>query len=177
MQNLSLKKITGHAIVLLVYFGFALILWPFHKTILFAILFAFALNPILKKIKTNKKFKLSDLQAVFFLVISLLALFIIPFSVIIFKIVQSVGNLTEEGMAAHPFLNQVQEIAGSIMNYMIQLSSKMGFDIGNQFNISSMISKVGAKTIPILTEVFSNVPVFIFNLAVFIALLCFFLLT
>jgi predicted PurR-regulated permease PerM len=175
---MNTKKYVNMAIVILVYTAFATILWPFKQAIFFAILFSFALNPLLVKLKSKsfKKKHLTDFKAISFLVISLVGIFLLPVSIVFIKAVNAISQIDTNKISELPVYQKISDTGISIFNSANELTLKAGFDLSTQIDIKGFAAEAGKNALSFGSSVLTNVPSAIFQFLIFIVMLYYFLL-
>lgn len=179
MDDLTTKKagtIFRLALVAVIYGAFALLFWPFAKAILFAGLFAFALNPVLQKLKTKQNKITNEKWLVLTLVNSIVGLFFIPLLLVIISTVGTIKDVRATGIANMPFFQSMEITLGRITNYLQEFSAQYGFNLTEQLDIKSKAMVVGEKLFGFLTTMVTQLPWFLFQFLVFCIMLYFLLL-
>lgn len=170
------KKHVNNGLLCLVYGAFAYILWPFAQIIIFGLLFAFALNPLLEKMRHLKKFKFSDLQAITILIIGLFGVLILPLTVAVVKVANLISKMNTDQMAESPVVQKVQHFATSVIDSVNGYAENFGFDLATQIDIKTHVAEIGKNVLAFATAIVTNIPEALLQFALFIALLYYFLL-
>jgi predicted PurR-regulated permease PerM len=173
---MTTKKYVNNALLFLVYGAFAYILWPFAQVIVFGLLFALALNPLLNKLLNLKKMKLSGLQAITVLVFGLFVILILPISIAIVKVANLVSKMDPEQIADSPMVQKVQHFITTLVDALTGYGQNFGFDLATQIDIKTYAAEFGKASLAFATAIVTNIPEALFQFAVFIALLYYFLL-
>lgn len=182
MQNnenqikLNTKKVFSVAIVLLVYSLFLVLFWPFKQAIFFAILFAFALNPLLNRLENSKKIKLSRVKSISVLVMGLIAVFFIPFSFIVSRVVGSIGKVNPDQVMQLPIIQKIQSVVSVVLEFAQNKSADFGFDLTQHLQIGTYASDLGRKTFDLIAGLATNLPSVLFQFIIFIMMLYYFLI-
>lgn len=173
MSWLNIKKYFNTVLLCLVYGSFAYIFWPFKQAIIFAGLFSFALNPLLTKLK--RRFHLSDFKAITILVLFLIGILFLPLSFIFIRVASTLGKIDASKITELPIFDKLQYVATTVLAHATDLAQKVGFDLG-QIDIQSMTGDLGKSALALGTAIITNIPSFLFQFSVFIAMLYYFLL-
>lgn len=169
-------KIFRIALVAVIYGLFALLFWPFAKAILFAVLFAFALNPVLQKLKAKQKKITNEKWLVLTLVNSIVLLFFIPLLLVIISTVNTIKDVRSTGLQNMPLFQSIEINLGRITDYLQSFSTQYGFNLTEQLDIKSKAIMVGEKLFGVLTSMVTQLPWFLFQFLVFCIMLYLFLL-
>jgi predicted PurR-regulated permease PerM len=170
------KKVVDYALIVLVYFAFAYILWPFAEAIVFAALFAFALNPLLNRLMAVKKFNLTKMKSITILVFSLIMVLFVPLILIILKVAKTLTLLGQNNMAELPLFQKMQSVFAWLVSSINRLSAQFDIDLSSQIDVKAMIGQGGQFALTHVTTLLSNIPEAVFQFLVFIAMLYFFLM-
>lgn len=170
------KKAVDYGIIVLVYLAFAYILWPFAESIVFAGLFAFALNPLLNRLMAVKKINLTKLKSITILVFCLIMVLFVPLILIILKVAKTVTQLGQNNVSELPLFQKMQSVFAWVMNSINQLSARFDIDLSSQLDVKALIAQGGQFVLTHLTTLLSNIPEAVFQFLVFIAMLYFFLM-
>ena len=170
------KKYVDLALLFIVYGAFVYILWPFAQIIVFAALFAFALNPLLEKMHDFKKVKFSDVQSVTILMSSLFILLFLPLGLIIGKVANLLSKMNVEQIANEPIVQKVQDFLTSIIRSLNVLAQNFGFDLSSQFDVKAHTAEIGKVALNFATTIVTNAPEALLQFAFFVALVYYFLL-
>jgi predicted PurR-regulated permease PerM len=179
VADLSTKKVGQlFRIVLIVsiYSLFALLFWPFAKSILFAVLFAFALNPVLQKLKTSQNKITNEKWLVLTLVNSIVGLFFVPLLLIIISAVSTIKNLKQNGFQNASFFQNLESALTRVTSYLQQISQDYGYNLSEQLDLTSNATLVAEKLFGFLTSIVTQLPWFLFQFLVFCVVLYFLLL-
>lgn len=160
------------SVLFLVYGLFAILFWPFAKSIIFAVLFAFALNPVLKKLRRHKlrfsRFKnLSEKWLVLGLVNSIVGLFFIPLILIIISGVSTVKALRANGLQNSSLFMSIETALTRLSGIAKQFSLDYGFDIADQLDLKEKAVVIGEKLFEFFTTMVTQLPWFLFQFLVF----------
>jgi predicted PurR-regulated permease PerM len=170
------KKHVNTALLFLVYGAFAYILWPFAQVIIFGLLFSMALNPLFIRLRQLKKFKLSPVQAITVLVVGLFGILILPLSTAIVKVASLVSKMDPDQIADSPMVQNAQRFMTTVVDSVNGYAQNFGFDLATQIDIKSHAAEFGKAALTFATAIVTNIPEALFQFAVFIALLYYFLL-
>lgn len=173
---MPLRKVFDFSIIFIVYAAFAYILWPFKQSLVFAALFAYALTPLLNKILTIKKIKLSEFQSISFVIFSLIAILFIPLLLIILRAAKTITKIGENNISELPLFHKLQTVTSWALDYVNQLSTQFDIDISSQVDLKSIASQSGQFLLTHLSSFLTNIPSAFFQTAIFIIMLYFFLL-
>lgn len=154
-------------LVAVIYGVFALLFWPFAKAILFAILFAFALNPVLQKLKSKQNRINNEKWLILILVNSVVGLFFIPLILVIISTVGTIKNVRETGLQNMPFFQSIEVTLARMTSSLQEFSSQYGFNLTEQLDIKSKAMLVGEKMFNFLTLMVTQLPWFLFQFLVF----------
>lgn len=168
-------------ILVAVYGLFAVLFLPFAKSILFAALFAFALNPVLKKLKVMKmRIKkishFSEKWLVLSMVNSIVGLFFIPLILVIISGVTTVRELKAAGIQNNPLFLNIETSLSKLTEIAKQFSSDYGFNIADQFDLKEKAAAIGEKFFEFFTSMVTQLPWFLFQFVVFCVTLYFILI-
>jgi predicted PurR-regulated permease PerM len=163
-------------LALAIYFLFALLFWPFKTPLLFAALVAFALNPVIVKLKNKIPTVKSHKKIVVGLLLVVLFAFFVPLSILIFKAIAQIKNLQNAGLDQLSIYKNFSDLSATANTWLQDISSQFGVDIASYLDLNSIFSKISDVVIPALTGFVTNLPSFIFNFLVFIFALYFILL-
>ena len=172
----TLGKIFRIVLVAVIYGVFALLFWPFAQAILFAVLFAFALNPVLQKLKTRQNKITNEKWLVLTLVNSIVLLFFIPLLMVVISTVGTIKNVRITGLHNMPFFQSMETTLGRVTSYLQEFSVQYGFDLTEQLDIKSKAVIIGEKLFSFLTTIVTQLPWFLFQFLVFCIMLYFLLL-
>lgn len=170
------KKYVNNGLLFLVYGAFAYILWPFAQVIIFGLLFAMALNPLYKKLLNLKKIKLSATQAITVLVVGLFGILILPLSIAIVKVANLVSKMDADQIADSPMVQKAQHLITTVFDSLTGYAQNFGFDLATQIDLKTYAAEFGKTSLAFATAIVTNIPEALFQFAVFIALLYYFLL-
>lgn len=170
------KKYVNNGLLFLVYGAFAYILWPFAQVIIFGLLFAMALNPLYKKLLKLKKVKLSGTQAITVLVAGLFGILILPLSIAIVKVANLVSKMDADQIADSPMVQKAQHSITAVIDTLTGYAQNFGFDLATQIDLKTYAAEFGKTSLAFATAIVTNIPEALFQFAVFIALLYYFLL-
>lgn len=179
MTELSTQKagkIFQIVLIAAIYGMFALLFWPFAKAILFAILFAFALNPVLQKLKTSQNKITNEKWLILTLVNSIVGLFFIPLMLIVVSTISTIKELRNSGFQNTGLFQSLESNLTRATTYLQELSIQYGFNLSEQFDIKSNAMIVGEKVFGFLTAMVTQLPWFLFQFMVFCFTLYFILL-
>lgn len=172
---MTTKKYANTILLLLVYAAFAYILWPFAQVIIFGLLFAFGLNPLYKKLRNLKKLKLSNFAAISILVVGLFGILIMPLSIAIVKVANLVSKMNPDEIADAPLVQKAQTLITAIIDRLTGYAQNFGVDLATQIDIKTYAAQFGKTSLAFATAIVTNIPEALFQFAVFIALLYYFL--
>ena len=179
MSELTTKK-AGYVfrilLIVSIYGTFALLFWPFAKSILFAVLFAFALNPVLQNLKSKQNKITNEKWLVLTLVNSIVGLFFIPLLLIIISAVSTIKNLKQNGFQNAVFFQNMESTLTRVTTYLQQFSQDYGYNLTEQLDITSKATMIGEKLFGFLTSMVTQLPWFLFQFLVFCVVLYFLLL-
>lgn len=173
---MNMKKYVNVTLLFLVYGAFAYIFWPFKQACIFALLFAFALNPLLVKLRSLKKIKLSEFKAITILIGGLFGVLFLPLIVILIKLASLISKINSDQISDSPILQKTQHFFVTIFDLINNYALKYGFDLATQIDIKAYAAAIGKSALAVATDALSNVPSAILQFVVFIALLYYFLL-
>lgn len=179
MGELTTKKagqVFRIVLIVSIYGLFALLFWPFAKSILFAVLFAFALNPVLQKFKAKQNKITNEKWLVLTLVNSIVGLFFIPLLLIIISTVSTIKNLKQSGFQNAAFFQNMQSTLERVTSYLQQFSQDYGYNLTEQLDVTSKATMIGEKLFGFLTSMVTQLPWFLFQFLVFCVVLYFLLL-
>jgi predicted PurR-regulated permease PerM len=160
----SYKKI----LAFIVYFVFALLFWPFKTPLLFSVLFAFALHPLIQKIKMKfPKFKKQKIL-VASLLTGILAIFCVPVFVLIFNGISQINKIETGDLSQLPIYQKFESVIRAVNGWIQSLSSQLGVDISSYFDLNVIVSKVSQVVLPALTSMITQLPSVIVNFFIFI---------
>lgn len=169
-------KIFRILLIASIYGLFALLFWPFAKSILFAVLFAFALNPVLQKLKAKQNKITNEKWLILTLVNSIVGLFFIPLILIIVSTVSTIKELRSAGFQNAVFFQNMETALTRVTTYLQDLSTQYGFNLTEQLDIKSSAMVIGEKMFGFLTTMVTQLPWFLFQFMVFCITLYFILL-
>jgi predicted PurR-regulated permease PerM len=173
---MNVKKYVNPFLLILVYGAFAYILWPFAQVLIFALLFSFALNPLLVKMRKFKKVKLSDAQSITILVAGLFGILLLPLTIVVVKVSSLVSNMNADQIGDAPVVQKVQQIATTILESVNGWTQNFGFDLTTQVDIKTHTAEIGKALLNFATAFIANIPDGLLQFAIFIALIYYFLL-
>ena len=173
---MNAKKIVNVLIVVLVYLAFALILWPFKQAILFAILFSFALNPLLKKMKSFKKIKLTNVNAITILILGLIGVLLLPLSIIIIRAISSLKKIDINTIGDSSAVHKVLDTGSDLFTYVAVKLQNFGYDLNSQVDIKGMGIDAVKNMLSALPQILSNAPTALFHFLIFLILVYYFLM-
>ena len=156
----------------LVYFLFAALFFPFYKPLLLASLFAFALVPIVDKIKVMFKIKSESLAVLVSLMI-LSAFFFIPVTILILKGLAELKDIGSESAGQVQIIDYFQKIGLQFNSVIHDISENLGFQLNKVIDLNSMVSKVSGLVLDFLTQLVKQMPQFVMNYVIFIFALYF----
>ena len=159
-------------ILVVVYGLFAILFLPFAKSILFAALFAFALNPVLKRLKIlksriQKVAHFSEKHLVLSLVFSIVGLFFIPLILVIISGVATIRELKAAGIQNNPLFMNLETALSKLTSLVQQFSLHYGFNIADQLDLKEKAAAVGEKLFEFFTSLVTQLPWFLFQFIVF----------
>lgn len=155
-------------LALVVYALFALLFWPFKVPLLFAVLFAFALNPILKKIKLRFPKINRDKTLVAGTLISILAVFCAPLFILILTSLDQIKKIQTGSLDQLPIYQQLETVLTASNAWVHSISSQFGVDISSYVDLNVIFSNVSQFVIPAVTGFVTQLPAVIFNFLIFI---------
>lgn len=167
------RKYVHFAILTVVYGLFAVLFWPFNQAIILAVLFAFALNPLLNRLK--RKYKLSDFKSISILVFCLVAILILPLSYVFIRGANMLGKVNAEKITELPIIEKFQYLAHTVSEKLNSIAGAVGVDL-SQIDVQSMTGNAGKSVLAVGTMIIANIPAFIFQFLVFIAMLYYLLM-
>ncbi|MBC7459030.1 MAG: AI-2E family transporter, partial [Bdellovibrionaceae bacterium] len=139
-------------------------------------LFAFALNPLLVKLRQFKKVKLSDVQAITVLVIGLFGVLILPLSIAVVKLANLISKMNTNQIAESLLVQKVQHFATTLIESVNGYAHDLGFDLSTQIDIKTHVAELGKGVLAFATAIVTNIPEALLQFALFIALLYYILL-
>lgn len=173
---MSIKKYANMALFVLVYGAFVYILWPFAQVFIFALMVAFALNPLLEKLKRIKKVKLSDVQSISILLAGLFGVLVLPLTIIIIKVASLISKMSTDQIADLSIVQKVQQLSTTVFAAVNSFAQDFGFDLSTQFDIKTHASQLGQASLGFTTALLTNLPQAFLQFMIFIALVYYFLL-
>lgn len=126
----------------IVYIMFALLFWPFKVPLLFAVLFAFALNPILKKVKLRFPQINRDRTLVAGTLISILALFCAPIFILILSSLDQIKKVQTGSLDQLPIYQQIETVIKATNTWVQSISTQFGVDLASYVDLNAIFSKV-----------------------------------
>ena len=156
----------------IIYALFATLFWPFKKTILLAVLMAFALIPVFKKINYFIK---NEKLTIFLIVTCLMGVFIMPLTIIIIKGLKNFSKIQEQDFTHLPIYKNLEQFVFLVSEKINQLATDYQIDFINQIDIKGIIPSVGQYVITNLTDLASSIPLFLTQLIIFVFCLYFLL--
>ncbi len=150
---------------------FILIFVPFTTPILMAIFFAFALDPILKKIGSRTKTKK---YFAFGIILFLVLFIVVPFVAFSVRVVNAVKSLSAESMQNSQFIKASFDLWEKVQTYSSQLSQTFGMDGGFIPNKEELFTKVSTVILDGAKIFLGALPDFSLSLFVFFSLLVLF---
>lgn len=169
----SKEVIVRNLFLFIVYGAFIYLFWPFNQALLFAGLFAWALTPLVNK---YKKYISNERRLIAILVFALLAVFIIPLTIVIFKGISNIGQIQQSGLAELPLYKNIEHSINTVWDFLNRYALKFDFNLEEQFDVKSILPKVAQVVIPVFTAIITNLPGFLMQLLIFIACLYYFLI-
>lgn len=167
----KLQTGTRIALLLTLIIPFILIFLPFTKPILMAVFFAFALDPILKKIGSRTKTKKYFVVGVF----GFLILFIfVPFIAFSVRIVNTLKSLSAESMQNSQFFRALFDLWEGIQSYSTRISQSFGLDTAFMPNKDELFNKVSTFILDGAKVFLGALPDFSLSLFVFFSMLVLF---
>lgn len=169
-QDLIKKVFSG-----CVYFLFAMLFWPLKTPLLFAVLFGFALNPILKRLHNRfPKFKnKKTFTAV--LLMFILSAFFTPITILIFKALSQLKQIETGDLSQLPIYKNIEAVVATVNVWLQSVSANIGIDLSSYIDLNVIFSKASQIVIPALTSVVTQLPTVIFEFLIFISSLYFIL--
>lgn len=152
----------------IVYIVFALLFWPFKVPLLFAVLFAFALNPILKRIKARFPKINRDKTLVAGTLILILAVFCAPIFILIFSSLAQIKKIESGSLEQLPIYQKIETVLQTANTWVQSISDQAGVDISSYIDLNVIFSKISQMVLPVLTSLVTQLPVVIFNFIIFI---------
>lgn len=165
-----IKKNSPYILKFTVYAAFALLFFPFLKPLMFAILFAFALSPIVDFIKNRFKMN-SDLKVVFITIAGASLIFFLPVWLLIVKGIFQIKKLQSQSMIEAPMATYLENLNQSIMQKIHYISETFGFDLSEAIQVGPLVSNLSQKGLQYVTSLASEIPVFMFQYLIFIVAL------
>ncbi len=160
----SYKKV----LVLIIYFIFALLFWPFKGPLLFSVLFAFALYPLIQKIKRKFPKLKKQKTLVAGLLSAILAVFCVPVFVLIFNGISQINKIEAGNLSQLPIYQKFESVVQALNSWIQSLSAQLGVDISSYFDLNVIVSKVSEVVLPALTSMITQLPSVIVNFFIFI---------
>ncbi len=173
---MNMKKYVNPFLLVLVYGAFAYILWPFAQVLVFALLFSFALNPLLVKMRRFKKVRLSDVQSITILVAGLFGILLFPLTIVVAKVSSLVSNMNADQIGDAPLVQKVQQITTTILESVNVWAQNFGFDLTTQVDIKTHAAEIGKALLTFATAFIANIPDGLLQFSIFVALIYYFLL-
>lgn len=173
LQKMKKLQMATRIILLLAFsIPFIVIFVPFTKAILMAVFFAFAVDPLLKKIgsrtKTKKYFATGLLLFMF-------VFMFIPSLIFIVRIVNALKAVSAESMQDSQFFKALFDLWEGAQNYGLKLVENFGLDATNFIpNKEELFSKVSPFFIENIKLFLSSLPDFGLSLFVFCSMLVLF---
>ena len=158
-------------LVFAVYGVFAILFWPFITPLLFAVLFAFALNPLIKKLKIRFPKIHSHRLLVAGSLVGILTVFFTPVFILIFSAISQIKKLQSGNLEQLPVYQNIQSAIRAVMTVLQSVADRFDFDLASNFDLNSIFSKVSQVILPGLTSVATQLPVLFFNFLIFITAL------
>lgn len=163
--------------ILLAVLGIAFIalFLPFHREILLAVFFAFALDPLTRRLSVHKYLRRRGWVAV-----TLLGLFLtiaLPFGLATYNVYRSIGSRDGDGSAGSKTLNELRrmkEVVVTQANRALR-SLRLDGEINSRQVDEAIFGKLGPKTVAISGRIASSIPELVLSLFVFTCALYFFL--
>ncbi len=152
----------------IVYIIFALLFWPFKVPLLFAVLFAFALNPILKKVKIRFPQINRDRTLVAGTLISILAVFCAPLFILILSSLDQIKKVQTGSLDQLPIYQQLETVLKATNTWVQSISAQFGVDLASYVDLNAIFSKVSQVVLPVMTSLITQLPAVIFNFIIFI---------
>mgnify|MGYP000857423636 FL=1 len=122
----------------IVYIMFALLFWPFKVPLLFAVLFAFALNPILKKVKIRFPKINRDKTLVAFTLISILAVFCAPLFILILSSLDQIKKVQTGSLDQLPIYQQLETVLKATNTWVQSISTQFGVDLASYVDLNAI---------------------------------------
>lgn len=166
------EKFMKNFVLLVVYGLFILMFWPFKQAILFAGLFAMALTPTMKKYK--KHFK-DERWLVVTVVTALMAVFILPLTIIVVKGLIKINQLNQTGIDQLDIYKNVETAVNSGLDFINELSLQFNINILEQIDFKAILPKITNWILSLITNVAAEIPSFSLQFIVFILCLYYFL--
>ena len=156
------------ALALIVYLVFALLFWPFKVPLLFAVLFAFALNPILKKIKARFPKINRDKTLVAGTLILILSVFCAPLFILIFSSLSQIKKIQSGSLEQLPIYQKIETVLQTANTWVQSLSEQLGVDFSSYVDLNVIFSKISQIVLPALTSFVTQLPAVMLNFIIFI---------
>ena len=166
------EKYMKNLVFVVVYGLFIVMFWPFKQPILFAGLFAMALTPTMKKYK--KHFK-DERWLVVTVVTALMAVFILPLTIIVIKGLIKINQLNEKGIDQLDIYKNVETAVNSGLDFVNELSLQFHINILEQIDFKAILPKITNWVLAVITKVAAEIPSFSLQFIVFILCLYYFL--
>ena len=165
------SEIIKKLIVAGIYAVFAVLFWPFVAPLLFAVLFAFALNPLIKKLR--KKFPKIQNYKIFVAgsLMGILTVFFSPIFILIFSAISQIKKLQSGNLEQLPVYQNIQSAVQSVMTFLQSVANLFDFDLASNFDLNLIFSKVSQIILPGLTSVATQLPLLLFNFLIFMTAL------
>lgn len=171
------KQIANIVTATVIYGLFCALLWPFRKTLLVAALFAFAIHPLALKLSSVsfKKRQMNYFTAVSVLLVGFVSAVVMPFVVLIFRLVDTFKDLEGENLMNHPFVQNLSELSDMVMTLIKEKATLIGVTIPSQFNLKNQSVQFFKSAVPTISSFVADIPEFLFYFVLFIVLIFYFL--
>lgn len=170
-SNFNRSKVVRKFLVYATYALFALLFWPFFEAILFAVLFGFALNPLLQKMKRKWPKIKKDSYHVLILLGALVFVVIGPLLTIIINAAVKIGKINFGELANSPFITNVEAKFTQYTQRFDSFFADFGMDISAQFDVKDFLAKIGQKLFAVASSIVTQAPNFLFQFIIFLVVL------
>lgn len=171
MDNQLKHRVIRIGLTVLVFGAFALMFVPFIAPLLMAVIFAFALDPIVSRFGIRKAKRQFPTLAILIAFFSLVTLPIVILSTRIFSKVREIAQVGWQN-------TQVYKMSEKFASKAIDIAQNAGLQISGEEAVGShneLFSRVGSWALQTSTDVATRAPEFILALFIFSAALFFFL--
>lgn len=169
--SLNRSKIVRRFLVYATYALFALLFWPFFEAILFAVLFGFAFNPLLQRMKRRWPQIKKDSTHVLILLGGMVFVVVGPLLTIIINAAVKIGKVNFGELANSPFIANVESKFTEYTHKLDSFFADFGMDISAQFDIKDFFAKAGQKLFTYAGAIVTQAPSFLFQFFIFLVVL------